>query len=90
MVGLNEARAYLRIDSEDDDKIIKDLLDTAIQLCTDIARCETKEQLFKSDYGDTVVLYALGYLYEHREEADHHELVMSLRYLLSPLREGVL
>ena len=35
------------------------------------------------------VLFALGYLYEHREEADHHELVMTLRSLLSSVREGV-
>ena len=35
------------------------------------------------------VLYALGYLYEHREEADHHELVMTLRNLLFSVREGV-
>ncbi len=36
------------------------------------------------------VLYALGYLFEHREEADHHELTLTLRSLLFALREGVL
>ena len=35
------------------------------------------------------VLYTLGYLYEHREEADHHDLVMTLRNLLFAVREGV-
>ncbi len=35
------------------------------------------------------VLYALGYLYEHREEANHHDLVMTLRNLLFAVREGV-
>ena len=35
------------------------------------------------------VLYALGYLYEHREEADHHDLIMTLRNLLFAVREGV-
>lgn len=35
------------------------------------------------------VLYALGYLYEHREEADHHALVLTLRSLLFSVREGV-
>ena len=35
------------------------------------------------------MLYALGYLYEHREEANHHDLVMTLRNLLSSVREGV-
>ena len=28
------------------------------------------------------VLYALGYLYEHREEADHHAMDLTLRALL--------
>ena len=35
------------------------------------------------------ILYALGYLYEHREEADHHDLVLTLRNLLFSIREGV-
>ena len=35
------------------------------------------------------ILYALGYLYEHREEADHHELTLTLRSLLFGIREGV-
>ena len=89
MVSIEEARNYLRIDNEDDDEVINDLLNTALQLCTNIARCETKEIFSKSDLCNTAVLYALGYLYEHREEADHHELVLTLRSLLFPLREGV-
>ena len=35
------------------------------------------------------VLFTLGYLYEHREEADHHDLVLTLRNLLFAIREGV-
>ena len=35
------------------------------------------------------VLYAVGYLYEHREEADHHGLMLTLRSLLFSIREGV-
>ncbi len=35
------------------------------------------------------VLFTLGYLYEHREEADHHELILTLRNLLASVREGV-
>ena len=34
------------------------------------------------------ILYALGYLFEHREEADHHELTLTLRSLLFAVREG--
>lgn len=35
------------------------------------------------------VLYALGYLFEHREDADHHGLTLTLRSLLFAVREGV-
>lgn len=35
------------------------------------------------------VFYAVGYLFEHREEADHHQLTLTLRSLLFALREGV-
>lgn len=34
------------------------------------------------------VLFALAYLYEHREEADHHALTLTLRSLLFSIREG--
>ena len=36
------------------------------------------------------VLFTLGYLYEHREEANHHDLSLTLRNLLASVREGVL
>ena len=35
------------------------------------------------------ILYTVGYLYEHREEADHHGLTLTLRSLLFAIREGV-
>jgi len=35
------------------------------------------------------VMYALGYLFEHREDADHHNLIIMLRSLLFAVREGV-
>jgi uncharacterized phage protein (predicted DNA packaging) len=34
------------------------------------------------------VLYAVGYLFEHREDADHHELLLTLRAMLFAIREG--
>ena len=33
------------------------------------------------------ILYAAAYLYEHREEADHEELVQTLRSLLFGIRK---
>ena len=88
MVSLDDAKNYLRIDNEDDDGLIQILLDTAVQLCTDISRCDD-EKFAKSALSKTAVLYTLGYLYEHREEADHHDLTLTLRSLLFSLRECV-
>ena len=35
----------------------------------------------------TAIFYAVAYLYEHREEADHKGLVLTLRALLAGLRK---
>ena len=51
----------------------------------------TKEELSRiREVMKAAVLYALAYLYEHREEADHHSLVLTLRSLLFSIREGIL
>ena len=84
---LEEAKNYLHVDSSDEDLLIDSIIKSAIKLCKDVARIDgdaKDESLLKM-----AVLYALGYLYEHREEADHHELTMNLRSLLFSLREGV-
>lgn len=86
MVSLEEAKNYLRIDNEDDDGLIQTLLDTSVKLCTDISRCDD-EEFSKSTLSKTAVLYTLGYLYEHREDADHHDLTLTLRSLLFSLRD---
>ena len=88
MVTVDEAKNYLRIDIDEDDPLIQTLLNTAIWLCLDVARCE-REEFEASDLSKAAVLYTLAYLYEHREDADHHELTLTLRSLLFPLREGV-
>jgi hypothetical protein len=50
----------------------------------------TKEELTAvRETMKVAILYALGYLFEHREEADHHELTLTLRSILFAIREGV-
>ena len=107
LVTIAEAKAYLRVDSTDEDALINSLLASAKRLCVDVARL-TEEQWADIDSDkvrsdrystadliaarDTVrvaVLFALGYLFEHREEADHHGLMLTLRCLLFSVREGV-
>lgn len=86
---LEEAKSYLRVDSSDEDALIESLIVSAEKLCRDVARLDEDEEAEDKELFKTAVYYALGYLYEHREEADHHALVMSLRDLLFSFHEGV-
>ena len=88
MLTLDEAKNYLRVDFSDDDDLINGLISTAQQLCMDIARMEDADEFAASgDNARTAVLYTLAYLYEHREEADHHALTLTLRALLFGMRK---
>lgn len=112
MITLEEAKAYLRVDSSVEDSLIESLLQSAEKLTADVSRITAEEwgALWNDETetmtvrGEeitstslvqlrsllhTAMLFTLGYLYEHREEADHHALVMTLRNLLSSVREGV-
>lgn len=88
IVNLSEVKNYLRIDFEDDDALLLSLIQTAEQLCASVARMDVDS--LSSVGGEnihTAVLYTVAYLYEHREEADHHELTITLRSLLFGIRK---
>ncbi len=89
MVTLDEMKQYLRIDFEDDDSLITYFIASAEKLCMDILRTDDKEYLETVENGKAAVMYTVGYLYEHREEADHHALTLTLRSLLFGSRQEV-
>ena len=101
LISLAEAKGYLRVDTADEDAMIGILLSSAGRLCADVARLSDEQRAaVDSDDDDpaltiiretmrVAILYALGYLFEHREEADHHTLVLTLRSILFAVREGV-
>ncbi len=87
-VTLEEMKQYLRVDFSEDDGLIETLIQTAESLCMDILRTDARDILHQSDKGRTAVLYATAYLYEHREEADHKGLTITLRAMLEGDRKA--
>ena len=98
VVTLEEMKQYLRVDYEDDDQLITGFIASAEQLCRDILRVDETADLEKDETvkvavmyaadlekDETVkvaIMYAAAYFYEHREEADHHDLALTIRSLL--------
>lgn len=101
LVTLDEAKSYLRVDTADEDAVTGALLSAAERMCADVARLsDEKWRAVNSDeesedlapVRETIkvaILYATGYLFEHREDADHHKLTLTLRSILFAIREGV-
>lgn len=87
IVSLEEMKNYLRVDYEEDDALIQRLISAAGRLCMDVARVDTLEKLAEDDNAKVAVMYTAAYLYEHREEADHHALTLTLRTLLFGIRK---
>uniref|UniRef100_UPI0040574606 head-tail connector protein n=1 Tax=Acetatifactor sp. TaxID=1872090 RepID=UPI0040574606 len=80
-------KSYLRVDSSDEDEFITQLMETAKTLVCDVSR-KTEKEL--EEYGkvvDTAELFVIAYLYEHREEADHKQLVNTVKHLLFSVRK---
>ena len=88
MISLDEMKNYLRIDFDDDDALLENLIVSSERLCMDIARIKSKTVFEKKENAKIAVMYAVAYQYEHREDCDHHALAMSLRSLLTGIRKA--
>lgn len=87
VVTLNEMKNYLRVDFEDDDMLLRNIMESAQKICMNVARTEDEDAFEEESMSRIAVMYAVAYLYEHREEADHHALTLSLRSLLFGCRQ---
>ena len=79
---VEELKNYLRVDHDEDDVLIMGMVTAAKKLCMDILRTDDEVDLDAAVNGKIAVLFAAAYMYEHREEADHHALDLTLRALL--------
>lgn len=62
-------------------------VNSAKKLCVHVARLEEHEVELYSEELKIAILYAVAYLYEHREDANHNELTLTLRALLFGIRK---
>ena len=90
MITLKEAKNYLRVDYEEDDSLIQNLLSTAKNLVMDVGRMDESELAENEDTVRTAMLFSLGYLYENRSSPDYKKLTLNLRSILFAQREGVM
>ena len=67
--------------------LISDLISTAMQMCRDVARADDTVLNENAAITRIAVLYTVAYLYEHREEANHQTLLLTLRALLFGVRK---
>ena len=90
MVTLQEVKDYLRIDHNDEDKMLRDLMQTAKKLCMDVGRMSEERFSMNEETTRQAMLYTISYLYENRNNADYRKLTLTLRALLFAQREGVI
>lgn len=82
LVTLEEMKGYLRVESNDEDALLSQLLAAAGKQCMDVCRTEDFEAFALEPNAKIAVMYAAAYLFEHRDEADHHAMNLTLRALL--------
>ena len=87
VVSLEEMKNYLRVDFDDDDALLEGLIVQSQQICmVDVARFTDLQEFEKQPVSKIAVMYAVAYLYEHREDADHKALTVVFRALLFGIR----
>ncbi len=90
MISLADAKNYLRVDTDEDDRLISDFILTSRKLCMDVGRMSEEQFEENEDTTRTAMLYSVSYLYENRNTADFRKLTLILRALLFEQREGVM
>lgn len=87
IVTLDEAKQYLRIDTDAEDETLTLILGAAEKLCADVARVEVAALEALGEIAKGAVLYAFSRIYEAREDVDTHDLTLKLRALMFGVRE---
>lgn len=79
---VEEVKHSLRLETDEDNDLIAELTGTAERLVMDILRISEAEDLTSVSAAKVAVIYAAGYLYENRTDANYNRLNLTLRALL--------
>ena len=60
IISLEEMKNYLRIDFDDDDALLENLILSSERLCMDIARIKSRSVFEKKDTAEIAVMYAVA------------------------------
>jgi uncharacterized phage protein (predicted DNA packaging) len=89
VLSLEEVKLYLKVDGDEDNTLITDLINAAEELSQDILRCPLTEFTLVPETVKQAVLYAIGNIYEKRETVDMTAVIAVMaRLLFAYRREG--
>lgn len=86
-VTLTDVKLYLRVDGDEDDTLIANLIQTAGELCEGVLRMSLDEFEETPETVDQAILFITANLYEHREDLDMKVVEDVIKRLLSPYRQ---
>lgn len=87
IITLEEAKLYLKVDSDEDNTLITSFIISAEELCEDILRFPLTEFSEVPETVKQAALYAIGNLYEQRETLDMHSMIDLMKRLLFAYRK---
>ena len=87
IITLDEAKQYLRVDDDEDNTLITNLISSSEDLCEGILRCPISEFTIIPEMVRQSVLYAVANLYENRENVDMKAVLDVMTRLLFAYRK---
>ena len=87
VVTLEEVKAYLRVDGDEEDMLITSFIIAAEEMCEGILRYTFNELTLIPETVKQTIFYIVGQLYENREQVQIDEILEVVKYLLFNFRK---